>query len=352
MRLFSTFGFLEKLFFAKHLAILLKGGIPLAEALKLLSERYEKRIGAMALEILKSVENGQPLSGALGKYPKEFGTFYVSLISVGEVSGTLEKSLEFLAAKLMREDVLRKKVKAMFFYPAIVLTVSAAVGGFVSFFVLPKLSGIFSAFDVELPMATRILLFISNFIKVYGLAVAGILIFLFLAISGLIKISPAAKLLWHHLKFQIPFIGKVTKSAAFSSLFRDLGVMLQSGLPLEYALRIESEIAESLVIQKKIKGIHEAVSHGSTVGKELLARDYKIFPALVSRMISVGENSGRLEETFLYLADYFEDETDVAAKNGSALLEPLLLLFISLIAGFVALAVILSIYTLTGSINH
>lgn len=351
MRLFSSFGFTEKLFFAKHLATLLKGGIPLAESLKLLAEQ-DGKIGPVANEVLGSVENGQSLSDSLGRHPNEFGAFYISLVEVGEVSGTLEKSLEFLAEKLAREEALRKKVQTMLFYPSIVLAVSTAVGGFVSFFVLPKLAGIFSSFDVELPIATRILLVFANFIKIYGIIVVVAIVAVIIVLGGIIKISYPVKLFWHHLKFHVPFIGKVNKSAALSSLFRDLGVMLQSGLPLEYALRIESEIAENLVIRKKIKGVHEAVSSGSTVGKELLEGEYQIFPALVSRMISVGERSGTLEGTFLYLADFFEDETDVAAKNGAALLEPLLLVFISLVAGFVALAVILPIYTLTGSIHR
>jgi type IV pilus assembly protein PilC len=351
MRLFSSFGFTEKLFFAKHLATLLKGGIPMSEALKLLSEQ-DGKIGPVAKEILQSVENGQSLSVSLGRHPREFGSFYISLVEVGEVSGTLEKSLEFLAEKLSREEALRKKVQTMLFYPSIVLTVSTAVGGFVSFFVLPKLAGIFSSFDVELPLATKILLVFASFIKADGIILVVVIMAIILILSGLIKASYAAKLFWHRVKFNIPFVGKVNKSAAFSSLFRDLGVMLQSGLPLEYALRVESEIAENLVIREKIKGVHEAISSGGTVGKELLSDEYNIFPALVSRMISVGESSGTLEGTFLYLADFFEDETDVAAKNGAALLEPLLLVFISLIAGFVALAVILPIYTLTGSIHR
>lgn len=352
MQLFSSFGFLEKTFFARHLATLLKGGIPLAEALKLLSEGKKGKIGPVALSILQSVENGQSLSAALGRHPKEFGTFYVSLVEVGEVSGSLEKSLEFLAAKLSREEALKKKVRTMLFYPAIVLSVSMAVGGFVSFFVLPKLAGIFSSFEVELPMSTKILLVLANFIKVYGVVSVLALVAIFIFVSGSIRMFPAVRLVWHQIKFHIPFIGKVVKNAVFSSLFRDLGVMLQSGLPLEYALRTESEIAENLVIRKKIKKIHDAVSHGSTIGKELQFLEYAMFPALVSRMISIGESSGRLEETFLYLADFFEDETDIAAKNGTAILEPILLLFIALIAGFVAMAVILPIYTLTGSIQR
>jgi len=129
-------------------------------------------------------------------------------------------------------------------------------------------------------------------------------------------------------------------------------VLLQSGLPLEYALRTESAVAENMVIRKKMQSLRGSVSRGKSVGEELKSEQYNLFPALVSRMISVGESSGKLEETFFYLADFFEEETDAAAKTGTALLEPLLLVFIALVAGFVAMAVILPIYTLTGSIHN
>jgi len=352
VNLFSSIGFLDRLFFAKHLATLLKGGIPLAEALRLMADRREGKIGPIAGEILKSVENGQTLANSLAKHPQDFSPLFVSLVEIGEASGTLEKSLDFLAEKLTREETLRKKVKAMLFYPSIVLSVSVAVGGFVSFFVLPKLSGIFSSFDVELPLATRWLLALSGFTKKYGLeSLIFLIIFIFL-IRIAVGLSKKAKVFWHKLKFRLPFFGKVSKAAALASLFRNLGVMLQSSLPLERALQIESGVAENMVIQMKVEGLHAAVSRGAALGKELDKKEYGLFPALVPRMIAVGESSGRLEETFFYLADFFEDETDAAAKNGAALMEPLLLFFISVVAGFVALAVILPIYSLTGSIHQ
>ena len=352
MRIFSNFGYLEKLFFAKHLATLLKGGISLPEALQLLSDQQGKGIGSIAISVLASVENGQPLHISLAKHPEQFDPFFVSLIEVGEVSGTLEKSLDFLALKLSKEEALRKKVLNMLMYPSIVLATSSAVGAFVSFFVLPKLSGIFGAFDVQLPLATRMLLTFSGFIKSYGLISIVALFAIFILMRTLVAFFQSFKYGWHRIWLVIPFVGKVNKNAALASLFRDLGVMLQSGLPLERALRTESEVAENMLIRRKIRMVHDSVSQGKALGGELEGKEYTFFPTLVSRMISVGESSGKLEETFFYLADYFEEETDIAARRGAALLEPLLLVFIALVAGFVALSVVLPIYTLTGSIHN
>jgi type II secretory pathway component PulF len=352
MTLFSSFGYQDRLFFSKHLATLLKGGIPLAEALRLMAENKEGKIGEMSASVLRSVENGQALSASFKKHPKEFGTFFSSLVEIGEASGTLEKSLDFLAEKISREEGLRKKIKAMLFYPSVVLSVSLVVGGFISFFVLPKLSKIFDAFDVELPLATRMLLWLADFVKNFGVLVVVVLVVFFFSIQFAISFSKGARFWWDRFKFALPFVGRVSRSVSLSSTFRDLGVMVESGLPLEHALRVESEVADNQVIKKMIGSLHGAVSRGETLGKELSKKEYWIFPSLVSRMISVGESSGKLEETFYYLADFFEDETDAAAKNGTAIMEPLLLLIIGLIAGFVALAVILPIYSLTGSINR
>ncbi len=341
----------EKLFFAKHLATLLKGGIPLSEALKLMAERKGGQAGKVATKLLKSVENGQALADAIRKN-KNFGIFFASLVEIGETSGTLEKSLDFLADKLTREDVLRKKVKAMLFYPAVVLLVSAVVGAFVSFFVLPKLAGIFSAFDTQLPLATRILLGFSYFSKQYGILFLAGLAASFVVVRFIVRLVPPARLFWHRLKFRLPFFGKVAKAASLSSLFRDLGVMTQSGLPLEYSLRIEAQVAENMAVAKLIGKLQSTVSRGAGMGREMEKKEFALFPSLAARMIVIGESSGKLEETFFYLANYFEDETDSAAKNGAAMLEPILLIFIGLVAGFVALAVILPIYTLTGSIHR
>jgi type II secretory pathway component PulF len=351
--MFSSLTYLEKLFFTKHLSMFLKAGIPLDEALETLAEEDEKSsVSRIARSIREQIENGQPLHKALAEEPRSFDLFFVSMVEIGEVSGTLEKSLDFLATKITREAALRKKIKGMLYYPAVVVTASCAIGAFISFFVLPKLSSMFKSFDVKLPLATRMLLFLAEGVKKYGLIIVILFIGIIILFRLFLSVWPNFRFFWHKSKLRLPIVGKIIKNAALTAFFRNLGIMLSSGLSLEYALRIESEISENLVLRRAAADMHKIISQGKRIGEELRSQDSTVFPPLASRMILVGEMSGKLEESLMYLADFFEDETEVQAKNAAAVLEPVLLLTIGIIVAFVALAVILPIYSLTGSINH
>jgi len=355
MRFFSSvkLKYLEKLFFTKQLAMFLKAGIPLSEALRSLSEEGKiNPVSRVAKSVQSQVENGQPLHKALAKESRSFDLFFISMVEIGEVSGTLEKSLDFLANKISRESELRKKIKSMLYYPAVVLSASFAVGIFVSFFILPKLGKMFQSFDVKLPLATRVLIFLADIVKNYGLFIAIFFFLLVILFRFFLSVWPSFKFLWHKTKLRLPVAGKVIASIALSALFRNLGVMLSSGLSLEYALRVESETAENLVIREVASQLRKNISQGKRIGESLKLLDNSIFPLFVSRIISVGEISGKLEESFTYLADFFEDETEVKAKNAAAFLEPVLLLIVGIIVCFVALAVVLPIYSLTGSIHQ
>ena len=344
---------LEKVFFVKHLSMFLKAGIPLPEALASLAEEKEAGlVGKVARSVRRQIENGQSLSRALSLNSRSFDLFFVSMTEIGEVSGTLEKSLDFLATKLSREDALRKKIQAILYYPAVVVTIACAIGAFISFFVLPKLGDMFKSFDVQLPLITRILLFLADVSKKYGVVFLVTIILLLISFNLAVRFWTPFRFLWHKIKFRIPFFGGVVSASELSAFFRNIGIMLSSGLSIEYALRTEAEVAENLVIKKAAKELHLAVTQGKSLGEVFPQLDKQVFPPLVARMVLVGEASGRLEESFLYLADFFEDETGSRAQRAAVILEPLLLVFIGLVVAFVALAVILPIYSLTGSIHQ
>lgn len=348
----SSFGSLEKVFFTKHLSMFLKSGIPLSEALNSLGEENGKSSVRRILRAVRAdVENGKPLYEALARHPKSFDTFFVSMVQIGELSGTLEKSLDFLSEKINRETILRKKIQTLLYYPSVVLAAAVIIGGFLSFFVLPKLGDMFKSFDVALPMPTRILIFFAQSAKDYGILVVLFLIVFIFALSFLIAVLPRLKYLWHKLKLIVPVTGRIVLSASLSAFFRNLSVMLSSGLPLEKALRTEAEISENLVIRGYASDFARAVSRGKHIGDYLKSQKQTLFPSLCSRMILVGEMSGKLEESFKYLAEFFEEDTEAQARNAAAILEPALLLIIGVVVAFVALAVILPIYSLTGSIH-
>lgn len=344
---------LEKICFAKHLSMFLKSGITLSESLRALAEEGEKSaVGFCAQRANIQIENGQPLHVAFKKQPESFDPFFCGIVEIGEASGTLEKSLGYLAQKLEREAALRKKIKGMLYYPAVVISASVLVGAFVSFFVLPKMGQLFHSFNVKLPLSTRILLEFSDITKNYGIIMLVLLGGLFFAFRLLLSIWPKFKYVWHKARFHIPIFGKVSTCAAFSAFFRNLSIMLRSGLTLEHALKTQAKISENLILKEVAENLRRNVIQGKKISEALASPKNPVFPTLVARMISAGEASGKLEESFAYLADFFEDETEAHSKSAAVILEPALLIFIGAIVAFIALSIILPIYSLTGSIHR
>lgn len=349
---FSRVSFVDKLLFTKHLSVMLKSGVPLADALDTLSKQTRSSALKKVIDkLLSDVRNGQSLGIALKKHPKTFDLFYISLIDIGEESGTLEGNLDYLVSHLSKTYALRKKIQGALMYPMIVLIALVIVGGGISLFVLPKLVDLFSSFKADLPVTTRILLFIANSMKNYGFFIIGGLIAFGVLIRFLIQL-PLIQPIWHKSLLRLPIAGPFIQNAQLASLTRNLGVMLKSGLPIKSALEIQYKITSNLVFKHYIAEILAAIEKGKNIADELNTGRFPYMSPIVIRMIGVGEKTGKLDEILLYLGDFFEDEVDDAAKNLSTVLEPIILLVVGLIVGFVALAIISPIYQITGSIRQ
>jgi type IV pilus assembly protein PilC len=331
---------------------MIKAGIPLAEALDtLVDQSRSASLRKVLSSVLKDVQNGQSLTKSLGKHPKVFDQFFISLIGIGEESGTLEENLEFLSKQMSKDFRLRRKIKGAMMYPAIVVFAMFIMGGFISFFVLPKLVDFFASFEIELPITTKILLFISTMMKDYGyLILAGFvtLIILLRLITRMSKVRP----LWHAFLLRVPGAGKMISYGQLSRFARNLGTLIKSGVPITKALDITADTLSNLRFRNDLMEVSKSLAKGKNIGQTLKKRNFFEYPPLVSRMISVGEKTGKLDETLLYLGDFYEDEVDDLSKNLSTLIEPVLLIVIGLAVGFVALAIISPIYELTGSIRR
>lgn len=352
IQIFSGISFVEKLLFTKNLSVMLKAGITLPDAIEVLtiqtrSSSFKKILKSIAWDI----KNGQKLTTALKKHPDVFNFLYINLIEIGEDSGTLEENLEYLATQLAKENSLRKKIQGALLYPAIVLTTVFFVGMGLSLFVLPKLIDLFESMDVELPMTTKILLFFAYIVKDHGtlLAIATIaVIIMFRLLISTKYIKP----LWHNFLLSLPIIGKFIQHNLMASFCRNLGIMLKSGLTLKNSLSINYEINENLVFKNYLNKLQVSVNKGKSLESELSNGSYKKISPMAIKMIGVGEKSGKLDEMFIYLGDYYEEEVDNTAKNLSTILEPVILLVVGIIVGFVSLAIISPIYELTGSIQR
>lgn len=343
---------IEKLLFTKHVSVMLRSGISLIDTLETLLEQSESVAFKKTVNgILSVVKNGQKLSEALAKTPKSFDKFYINLVRIGEESGTLSKNLEYLSKKLDKDFILRKKIQGVIFYPAIIIGASIIMMIGLSVFILPKLSDLFSSLDVDLPLSTRILMWISNAIKQYNIFIVLGLVLTIILFRIFISLS-AIKPKWQKFLLSLPLLGPFLQNVELATFTRNLGTMLQGGLTITAALDITADTTTNLVFKKYFISLKEAVTKGKSITSELNSGKYPKIPKIAVKMIGVGEKSGNLSEMLLYLGDFFEEEIDNTSKNFSTILEPLLLLSVGLMVAFLALAIISPIYQLTGSVNR
>lgn len=349
---FNRVTFVDKLFFTKHLGVLIKSGIPISDAIVIIRQQSKNpAMQKLLSSVSKSVDNGQPLEKALAKFPKVFDPFYVNLIRIGEESGNLEKNLSYLAEQLKKTYDFNKKVQGALLYPMIVLLVTFIAGGAISLFVLPNLVDLFTSLDVELPLTTKILLFVANLMKDYGYLIFGGIIVLFMLFRVAIT-RPKIKFYWDRLLLSLPIFGSFLQDVEIAQMCRNLGIMLKSGLPITTALVAQYEATTNLVYKRYLKAIAADVEKGKPIAERLESKAFRYIPPLVAKMLGVGEKTGKLDESFLYLGDFFSDEVDNYSKNLSTLLEPVILIFIGLVVAFVAQAIISPIYQLTTGIHR
>ena len=342
----------DKMLFTKHLSIMLKSGIPLSEAISSVRDQTGNLSFKETLtDIVAEIENGQSLEKALRRHPKVFDKLYISLVEVGEKSGNLEENLDYLATQIRKSYEFNKKVQGAMLYPKLVLASSLIMGGSISLFVLPKLFDLFKALDVELPLTTKMLLFVANVMKDYGVFIVGGVAIFAVALTLLLK-TPKVKPRWHEILLALPVIGHLNQNVALTTICRNLGIMLKSGLTITAALETQQDATENLVFKKYLENLLKSIEKGKKLSEEMESAKFKYMPSIVTKMIGVGEETGKLDEVLIYLGDFFEEEVDDATKNLSNTLEPILLLAIGAVVAFMALAIISPIYQLTGGIKR
>ena len=346
-----TFGrvkLIDKMVFAKHLAIMIKAGMPLDEGLETLMVQSSAAMSAKIKVILADVRQGNSLSSALRKIPKVFDSMFVNMVMAGEAGGKLEQNLEIVAGQQAKNYTFRSKIKAAMMYPTVVFFAIIGLIGVISAFVLPKLLGFFTTLHAKLPISTRILLASSQFLVKYW---AWILIFIIALVITVKVMGKFAKtrLIIHQIILKIPIFGKIGRNLNLAIFCRSLSSLLNSGVTIDQALHIVADTVTNDVYKQRITLVYHQVLQGLAMS-DILAKD-KHFPILLSRMARVGERSGKLSETLDYLADFYETEVDNVTKNLSTMLEPALLVFIGLVVGFVAMSIINPIYELTSKVG-
>ncbi|TSC85712.1 MAG: MSHA bioproteinis protein MshG [Microgenomates group bacterium Gr01-1014_16] len=344
--------FADKMLFTRRIAVMLKAGIPISETLAVLENQSANPVMRKVLaDVGARIKNGQTLTKSLEHHPRVFDSLYLSIVSVGEESGKLEENLEYLAAEMGKTYEFQRRVKGAMLYPMLIVTAALGVGGWIGLFVLPKLVTLFKSLGVKLPLSTQILLIVAQFMKDYGLWVVGAAVAA--GVGGwLWAKSPIGKPVWDRIVLTIPVWGRLAQNIQVAGFCRNMGLMLKAGLPVAVCLETAKKAAGNTVFRKYFEKVGKAVDQGKSLEKELVSGSYKYFPLLASRMIGVGERTGKLDETLLYLGGFYEEEVDDVTKNMGTILEPALLLVIAVGVAFMAMAIISPIYEFTGSIKR
>lgn len=334
----------EKILFTKQLSVLLNSGIPLLQALELLVDQFEGQLRSILINVKDNVKEGKSLAEGLSKYPKTFDTIYVQLVRAGEATGKLEPILDRLSTNLERSEELQKKIKGALSYPIIQLCVILGVVGFLLAFVVPKLTGLFASQGQALPLPTRILLAISNFVTGHYII---LLIIIILLVSGFIylKSQPWGQLFLDKLKLKLPLIKYFTKTSAVVQFSTTLGMLLESGVNLSQALDIVSNIISNKVLTHTLMTARDKIIKEGKIAQYLSETD--IFPKVAIYLLKTGEESGELGKMLLVVGSNYETELSDLADSLTEKLTPIMMIAMALIVGFVVISIALPIMNMS-----
>ncbi|MCA9382922.1 type II secretion system F family protein [Candidatus Dojkabacteria bacterium] len=333
----------------RHLSIMLKSALALSDALtSLQAQTTNKKLAEIWGEIHDDVESGKTMADSMKKYKQVFSDIIISVISIGEQGGTLEKNLIFLSDFLKKNYELNRKVKGALVYPVVVMLLTFGEMSGVVFFILPSLGALIEQFETT-PAMTLFILHLADFLRenILYVGLVTIILGIFARFYFRTKMGIRIKAI-AALKF--PIVKKLSEGQTLANFSRTLGILLESGIPIAEALSITSNTTTNVIYREKLIKVAKDVSDGKTVA-ESLSQYKKFFPETYTRIIEVGEQTGTLEENLLYLYDFYAEDVEEISNNLATLLEPILLVFIGIMIALLALTVIGPIYQLTGSIS-
>ncbi len=335
---------------AKRLALYLRSGVPIAQALALMQEDAATSNSARVLEaVAADVNRGLKLSSALSQFPRVYGTFHANLIAIGEASGTLPENLHYLAELLTRRKHLRQKVLSAMVYPGIIMVGTILVSGFLVFYAFPKILPLLKGFHTKLPFTTRLLIGLYSGLTRHALFLGALLACVCIGILYLWH-KPGVRKRAALIQLHIPLLNSLSRSYYLASIFRTLATLLQSGIRLEAALALTADGLSASMYRESLNTIRTSVLQGSRVSTHVRAYP-SLYPSTVRQLIALGEATGRLRESCSTIAEIYEERLDELTRTLSVLVEPALMIGMGCVVGFVALAIITPIYGLTQNLN-
>ncbi len=334
----------------RQLATLLNAGLPLVRALKILQEQQPAGPWKKTLTgLIEAMEAGSSFSDALSRYPRVFSKLYISTVRAGESGGVLDVVLVRLADYLEKKQLLRKKIISALVYPCVVLLVAVLILVGLMVFVIPKITALFTDMDIELPLVTQFLISISQAMltKRFWFIVVGVIIGLKLLLQ-LIRSLETGRYIMDSLKLKMPVLGRLAQKVLVSRFSRTLGTLVSSGVPILEALNNVKETITNEVMSRGLEVVHDSVKEGESIVEPL--RQCPVFDPVIINMVAVGEETGKLDEMLVRIADTYDSEVDIAISSVMALLEPILIFLVAGAVGFIVLAMFLPLVSLLTSL--
>ena len=330
--------------FTRQFSTMIDAGLPLVQCLNILAAQSEsKNLRGVTADVGRSVEEGATLAEALRKHPRTFNDLFINMVEVGETGGILDVIFQRLAAYIEKAAALKRKVKGALVYPAAIISVAILVIVFMLTFVIPTFAAIFKDMGADLPMPTRIVIGLSDFVRSYILLLIAGFVGCVFAVRSYYRTENGRSII-DALLLRIPIFGPLVRKVAVARFTRTLGTLVQSGVPILEGLRITATTAGNKVIEKAVLQCRISVTQGKTVAEPL--KTAGVFPPMVTQMISVGEQTGALDAMLSKIADFYDDEVNTAVNTLTSLLEPIMIVFLGGIVGGLVVAMYLPIFKL------
>ena len=330
--------------FSRQLATMLKAGVPLVQAFDIVGTGHENAsMQKLIMSVKADVEGGSALAEALAKHPIYFDDLFVNLVEAGEQAGALETLLEKIATYKEKTEALKTKIKKAMTYPLSVMVVAIIVSAILLIFVVPTFNELFAGFGAELPAFTQMVVGLSDFVIEWGWLIA---LIVFAAITGFIQAKKRSRAFAEQLDrlyLKLPLIGALTRSSAVARFSRTLATMFSAGVPLVEAMQSVAGASGNSVYKKEILRIRDDISGGSTL-QSSLAQNKDLFPNMLVQMVGIGEESGALDEMLSKVAEYYEADVDTVVDNLTAMMEPMIMVFLAIVIGGLVIAMYLPVF--------
>ena len=335
--------------FSRQLATMIDAGIPLVQGLDILSEQIEhKEFRNIVSKVRNDVETGSTLSESIGRHPKVFSQLFINMVRAGESSGMLDDIMDRLAGYLEKSSALQRKISSALVYPAVVICMAILITLILLLKVIPTFKEIFAGFGAKLPTPTLVLIIISDTLRSYFLLLLGAAVVLGFLISRYVR-TEKGRLKYDQLLLNLPVFGILFKKVAVSKFTRTLSTLIKSGVSILAALEIVGKTAGNKVVENAVTDVRASIREGENIATPLAKSG--VFPPMVVRMISVGEQTGELEKMLEKISDFYDEQVDSAVAGLTSMIEPLIIAFLGIVIGSIVIAMFMPIFKMSEIIN-